>query len=200
MRNFLVIDVETKRHFHEVGGRSGFHLLGAGITGVYDYATKELFALEEAEIGRLEELITQREGVIGFNTLSFDYKVLQPYFHRVDLTTVYSIDLLAEVERACGFRVSLNNLSSATLGRSKSGDGLEALRWFKEGRIEDVKRYCLDDVALTRDLYEYGSAHGYVKMISRTDGERSVVANWAEGMRKDSEVLRVLDEALRTKQ
>src|SRR3989344_7514696 len=122
----LVIDLETKKQFFEVGGKINAHLLGISVAGAYDYATDTFRCFEEGELGGLEELIASRDAVVGFNVIEFDYRVLQPYLKKVSLANVRTIDLLKEVERGAGFRVGLDNLASATLGEGKSADGLEA--------------------------------------------------------------------------
>lgn len=192
----LVFDIETKKSFDEVGGRNNHHLLGISVIGVYDYLEDKYTAFEEKDVSKFEDLIEKRDLLIGFNTKDFDYKVLQPYLKKITLTNVNSLDLMESIERAAGFRVALNNLAKNTLGEEKSGHGLEALEWLREGRIEDVKKYCLDDVRLTKDLYEYGKKHGSVIFNSRVEGVKTIPALWANIGKKTETVKEILDEAL----
>jgi hypothetical protein len=93
-----------------------------------------------------------------------------------------------------GHRVGLNALAKATLGESKSGHGLEALQWFKDGRVEDVKKYCLDDVRLTKNLYEHGKAKGFVLFESYTDGKtHSIRVAWGKEIKRS--LLGIVEEA-----
>jgi hypothetical protein len=178
MERALVIDLETKKSFAEVGGRDNYHLLGVAVAGVYDYVTDEFSCFEEAELGALEARIKERDLVVGFNIQEFDYKVLQPYFSSVRLTEVPTLDLLKSVEREVGFRVGLDALSRSTLNEGKTADGMQALSWIRQGELAKAKEYCLSDVRLTKDLYEYGKSHGEVRFAERGGEVRTVPVSW----------------------
>jgi len=192
----LVVDVETKKSFAEVGGEEHIKELGISVAGVYSYAKDAFFALEENELGRLEELLSNTAHLIGFNIKHFDIPVIMPCMKNVDIFQRMAVtDIFEYAVNFLGHRVGLGGLAKATLGQSKSGHGLEALQWFKEGRIEEIKKYCLDDVRLTRDLYEYGKKHGHVLFESYIDGKvHSIPAKW--GSAEDKPLYTVLAEAL----
>ncbi len=78
-----------------------------------------------------------------------------------------TVDMLDHIYKRLGFRVSLDNLAGATLGTAKSADGLQAVRWYKEGRIQEILDYCQQDVEVTRQLYEYGKQHKHLKYRDR---------------------------------
>jgi len=161
MRNELVLDLETKKSFDEVGGRSNYHLLEVSLVGTYDYQKGDFSCFNEDEITVLINRLKAVDRVVGFNIKSFDWRVLQPYTD-YNLSEVKTIDIMDDAVCALGQRVSLNNLAGATLGYKKSGHGLEAIKFFREGRMDELKRYCLDDVRITRDLYEFGLKDGYI--------------------------------------
>lgn len=196
MKDLLVIDVECKKDFHEVGGRSNFDKLGISVAGVYDYADDTYRAYEEDELGELERLVGERDGVIGFNIQYFDYTVMQPYFKNLDLSTVYTVDIMKHLEDALGFRVPLSAVAKATLGEGKSGHGRDATVLFRQGKMDELKKYCLDDVRLTKEIYEKGKEKGLVTFLSKTGRERTVPANWATAVERDSKVRDLLREAL----
>ncbi len=50
------------------------------------------------------------------------------------------------VQKVLGRRIKLDTLAEATLGKKKSGNGLEAVAWWRNGEVEKVMKYCLDDV------------------------------------------------------
>ncbi|MCL5775066.1 MAG: hypothetical protein M1333_02545, partial [Patescibacteria group bacterium] len=52
-------------------------------------------------------------------------------------------------------RIKLDDVAQATLGKGKSGSGREALLYFKNGRMDLLKKYCLDDVKITKQVYDY---------------------------------------------
>lgn len=198
MRDTLVIDVETKKAFAEVGGEQNIKELGISVAGVYSYAKDAFFALEEHELSELGKMVQEAEHVIGFNIKHFDIPVMEPYLGEASFERIAVTDLFEDVLNSLGFRAGLGALAKATLGEGKSGHGLEALQWFREGRVADVKKYCLDDVRLTRNLYEYGKKHGHVLFESNIDGKtRSVPVAWGQTAQKP--LRSVLEEALNSR-
>src|SRR3989344_1157210 len=195
----IVFDLETQKEFSEVGGYRNTHLLSVSVVGVYDYASDSFRAYEERELPELEKIMAAADLIIGFNTKHFDYPVLQPYFKNMVLADLPSLDLMERIEAVLGFRVSLDSLAKNTLGEQKSSHGLEALKWFREGKIEEVKKYCLQDVKLTRDLYEYGLNHGQLMFESRADGLKTIPASWS-GAGEEHKILAVLNSAFKNKQ
>ncbi|MDA1334804.1 MAG: ribonuclease H-like domain-containing protein [bacterium] len=175
--NTLVIDIETEKELREVGGKQNMHMLGVTVVGVYNYADDSFYVYEKEEFPKLEELMTNSQLAIGFNSKHFDFPVLQPHVEQ-DLDTLTHLDLMEEVEKSLGFRVSLNNLCGATLGTQKSGIGLEAIDWWRRGLKDKVKNYCIQDVRLTRDLYEFGKKNGFVLADTRDRGRVRVMVNW----------------------
>lgn len=177
MNNEIVLDVETKKSFQEVGGKQNMHLLGVSVVGTYFYADETFRCFEEKDFSALEELLKNASRVIGFNSKHFDFPVLSPHLS-LPLHTVAHLDLMEDIERGVGFRVSLDNLARANLGVGKSGHGMEAIQWWREGNIDAIKQYCLDDVRLTRDLYECGKRQGGVQLDSRDRGRITVPVSW----------------------
>ena len=171
VNNDIVFDIETKLSFQEVGGKDNMEKLGISVLGAYFYADSKYLTFEERELRGFEKIIRElahkKNGrVIGFNIDHFDIPVLQPYVSW-NLKELPRLDLMNDVESAAGFRVSLDNLAQNTLQAQKSGDGMQALRWFKEGKVEEIKKYCLKDVELTKNLYEFGAKSGRVYFFSR---------------------------------
>src|SRR3989344_5866265 len=167
----IVFDIETQKSFDEVGGRDYFDKLGVSVVAAYVYGDDKYVAFEEHEIPEFERLLKSAGRVIGFNIHHFDIPVLQPYISW-DLKELPTLDLMDDVERGAGFRISLDNLCTETLGAKKSADGMQALRWYKEGKIEEIKKYCIKDVELTKSLYEYGAKNGKVMFFSRDSRSR----------------------------
>jgi DEAD/DEAH box helicase domain-containing protein len=154
MLNKIVFDLETQKSFEEVGGFGKNHLLKVSVACAYSYKLDKYFCFTESELGKLGEMFQEADQIIGFNIINFDFQVLKPYFN-FDVTKLPCLDILKEVEIIIGHRVKLDNLAQMTLGVGKSGDGLEALRLYKQGRIDDIKKYCTQDVKITKDLYDY---------------------------------------------
>lgn len=176
-RKILFFDLETKKTFDEVGGRHNLSELGLAVAVIYDTSTSEYRSYTEDRVQDLVEDLAQADLVVGFNVLSFDYAVLQPYTD-YPLSTLSTVDLLQHVHRQLGFRLPLQALAEATLGAAKSADGLQSVRWFREGQLDKVIEYCRQDVELTRQLYEYGCERGHLLYWDRRGQMQKVVVYW----------------------
>src|SRR3989338_1688657 len=159
MLNKIVLDLETQKSFDEVGGFGKNHLLKVSVVGVYSYALNKYVCFAEDQMYKLGEMLAEADQIIGFNIKNFDFQVLQPYMN-FKLSEIPYLDILEEVEKIIGHRVKLDNLAQMTLGVGKSGDGLQALKFWKLGQLEELKKYCLDDVRITKELYDYVLKYG----------------------------------------
>ena len=157
----VVFDVETKNTFLEVGSNNSSDL-DISIVGIYDSEIDAYHAYEEHEFKYLWPIFEKADLLIGFNSDHFDIPLLNKYYPG-DLTQIKSVDLLKEIKSSYGRRMKLDQVAEGTLGLKKSGHGLEAITWWKNGEIEKIKKYCLDDVRLTKDLYEYARMHRMLK-------------------------------------
>ena len=194
MRNDYVIDLETKYSFDEVGGRENFAALGVSYIGLYSYAQDKFFGFRENELEKLNPILEKADRIIGFNVLHFDLPVLTPHV-TVDLWRIPVIDIFDDVTQVLGFRAGLGALSKATLGNDKLGHGLDSLKWYREGNWEQLEKYCLQDVRLTRDLYEHGKKHGHLLFDSFGEGKRiAIPVKWDSV--KDDEIRARLKDAL----
>jgi len=181
MKDYLVIDLETQNEFADVGGRAYPHLLKISVAGVFSYKKNQLFALEENQIDKLEEMIKDAALVIGFNTKYFDYQVLQPYMKEIDLKKIPSCDIMEDIANVLGHRLSLDSIAKATLNTKKSGFGLDAIRYFREGKMDELKNYCLDDVRITRDIFDYGRKNKELFYFEKgSETKLSVPVYWDE--------------------
>ncbi len=164
--NHIVLDIETKNLFSDVGGKENLAKLLLSVAGVYSYADKSFFTFVESEMPAFENLLKKTDLIIGFNIDHFDLPVLKKYLS-IDLNRIPTLDIMAEVVNTMGHRTSLDDLVANTLGKRKSGSGFLAVDYFKQGRIDELRKYCLDDVRLTRDLYEHGLKYGEIKFTAR---------------------------------
>ena len=160
-RNFVVFDVETRRSAAEVGGWHRADRMGVSVAVAYDSKADGYFAYQQEELPALFEKLRGADLVVGFNSLRFDYAVLSA-FAPFDLHTLPSLDLLQRVAERLNYRLALGNLGQATLGEPKSADGLQALEWWQQGRLDDITNYCRKDVDITRRLYLHGLEHGFL--------------------------------------
>lgn len=157
MLNKIVFDLETQKEFSEVGGRKKYHLLRVSVVGAYSYAEDKYYVFEEPEVHKFGELLQGADQIIGYNIRNFDYAVLAPYLN-FSPSQIPTLDILQVVEESLGHRIRLEAIAQATLGEGKSGTGISAINLWKRGEIDVLKKYCLQDVRLTKEIYEYGMA------------------------------------------
>ena len=150
----IVLDLETQKSFEDVGGRGKNHLLKVSVCGIYDYSQDKYLIYEEHELPRMASILQSADQIIGFNIKQFDFEVLQPYLN-FNIFEVPYYDILEELEKSIGHKVKLESVAQGSIGTGKSGNGLEALLYYKNGKIDQLKKYCLDDVRVTRLVYEY---------------------------------------------
>ena len=132
------------------------------VVAIHDSDTGDYSSYLRDELHKLWPILERADMLIGFNSDTFDIPLLNRYYPG-DLSHMRSLDLLAEVQKVLGRRIRLESLAQATLGRGKSGDGMKASEWWKEGKKKEVADYCIEDVRLTRELYDYALAHGMLK-------------------------------------
>ena len=167
----IVLDIETQKSFDEVGGAHNKAKLGVSVVGTYHYDNDKFVTYREEDLDRLEHDLKEAELLIGFNLIGFDWPVLAANMGDwiYDLPT---LDIMFEAQKALGHRVSLNSMAMATLDSSKLGSGLDALEYYRNGDWDKLERYCLEDVKITRDIYEYALKEGHAYFMK---GKRRAV-------------------------
>lgn len=180
--NSIVLDIETQNLFSDVGGKENLTKLSLSMAGVFSYANNSFLTFIESEMPQFEQMLKKTDLIIGFNINHFDLPILQKYL-AVDLSKIPALDIMADVVGAIGYRVSLDDLANSTLGKKKSANGLMAVQYWREGRIDELKKYCLDDVRITRDLYEHGLKNNEIKFTARDANlpyVKAIKVNWAK--------------------
>ena len=168
----VVFDIETANIFSDVGAANDATKLDISIVGAYDSATDSYATYSVEELPALWAIIERADMLIGFNSDHFDIPLLNKYYPG-DLTTIKSLDLLVEIKRSLGRRLRLDTIAEATLGTNKSGHGLEAVQWWKEGKEDLVRKYCQDDVKITKEVYDYARKHKELKY--KDFGEEKII-------------------------
>lgn len=172
-QNIIVLDLETKYAFDEVKDRRP-ESLGITVVGVYLYQENKYLIYTEDEIGKLEQLLTKKPLLVGFNIRKFDIPVLKPYL-KINPDQLPVLDIMEEFVKKLGHRVSLDSVAQATLNTGKSGHGLDAIKYYKNGEWEKLKKYCLDDVRLTKELFEYGAKNKELFYLTKFDRAKARV-------------------------
>ncbi|MCP5055791.1 MAG: DEAD/DEAH box helicase [bacterium] len=163
-------DLETQRSAKDVGGWHNAHLMRMALACTWDSREQAFKTYREAQVDSLLADLAAADLVIGFNSIRFDYQVLQGYTDD-GLRNLASFDLLEAIHTRLGFRLALGHLGEETLGVAKSADGLQSLQWWKEGRIDEIESYCQQDVALLRDLFFHARDKGHLLFRTKR-GER----------------------------
>src|SRR3989344_2259785 len=149
----IVFDIETSNIFQDVGSNNPADL-SISVVGIYEYEKDQYSAFLVEEFGKLWPILENADMFITFNGEHFDIPLLNKYYSG-DLFKIKSLDILKEMQKVAGRRMKLDQIAEGTLGTNKSGPGLDAIKWWRDGEVEKVKKYCLDDVRITKDLYEY---------------------------------------------
>ena len=131
----------------------------------------------EPEIDGLIEEIQKADLVVGFNQIRFDYKVLEGY-SVFDFTQVPSLDMLVDLNEKLGHRLKLDSIAQATFGCEKTAEGLQAIEWYRQGKLIEIAEYCLYDVKITKMVHEYGRAHGHLYYTNRFGNKLKVEVDW----------------------
>jgi DEAD/DEAH box helicase domain-containing protein len=153
----IVFDIETKNIFQDVGSSDPVDL-DISLVGLYDYETSTYDSFLQEDFGRLWEIMKKADMLITYNGDHFDIPLLNKYYKKDgqgDLGSIRSLDLLKEIRNSYGRRMKLDQIAEGTFGIGKSGNGLEAVAWWRSGEIEKIRKYCLNDVRITKDVYEY---------------------------------------------
>jgi len=176
----LYFDLETQKSADDVGGWDKVHKMKLAVGVVWDSLEQKFFSYIDSEASQLVEKLKTADLVVGFNVAKFDYGVLQPYASKMDfdLEEITTFDMLIDINKKLGHRLSLNHLAENTLNAKKSADGLVSLQWYKEGKIDKIIEYCKQDVEITRDLFLYGESHGYVKYSTRSGVAKDLQVDW----------------------
>jgi hypothetical protein len=178
MKNIVYFDLETQKSADEVGGWDRIRDMRMSVGVTYSTARGTYRVYAEQEVDALIDELWRADLVVGFNNLRFDYEVLHGYPTIRDLTQVPTLDLMVDLQQRLSHRLSLDAIAEATLGVGKTSEGLQAIRWFREGRLLEIAEYCCYDVKITRLVHEYGAAKKQVFYKNRIGAKLSVPVAW----------------------
>jgi DEAD/DEAH box helicase domain-containing protein len=177
MKNIVYFDLETQKSADEVGGWDHIRDMRMSVGVTFSVARGTYRIYDEPQVHDLVTELQRADLVVGFNQLRFDYEVLHGYTV-IDLRQVPTLDMLVDIQKTLGYRLSLDSVASATLGCEKTAEGLQAIQWFREGKLIDIAEYCCFDVKLTRMVHEYGRAHRQLFYLNRFGKKLSIPVQW----------------------
>lgn len=175
--NIVYFDLESQKLFEDVGGRDATKLLLAcGVT--WSTQRNDFAVYWEKDAPALVAELKAADRVIGFNIINFDYEVLKPYAPTVNFRSFRSTDMLQDISRTLGFRLPLDSIAKATLGATKTADGVQSVQWYRNGELDKIAEYCKADVDITRRIYEFGRDNGFVHYYSKLGSKLKLQVNW----------------------
>ena len=176
--NYVYFDLESQNLFQDVGGRENIGELKVACGVTWSTEKNDFSVYWEKDVPALIEELKSATKVIGFNLRGFDYLVLQPYAPQMRFASVPTLDMYFDLQKILGFSLSLDSVASATLGATKSADGIKAVEWYRAGELDKVAEYCKMDVDITRRVFEFGRDNGHVFYRSKLGSKLKVAVNW----------------------
>lgn len=174
----IFLDVETQNDW--TGGNVfSTKDLRISYVGVIDEDGKEMDFWEQ-DMKKLKEVLDSASLVVGYNIFGFDTPVISNYLGP-EVHSLPQLDLMVAVQRSIGFKPKLDDLTTATFGQGKIGSGADAVKYYASGDLDSLKKYCMEDVRLTKKLYEFGCDKGYVKYYDRSGFIKEAKVNWKDG-------------------
>ena len=177
MKNIVYFDLETQKSAEEVGGWNHISNMQMSVGVTFSTARDEYRIFGEKQVGDLLADLQRADLVVGFNVLRFDYEVLHGYT-TFDLRQLPTLDMMVELQNTLNHRLSLDSIATATFGVEKTAEGLQAIEWYKQGKLLDIAEYCCYDVKITRLVHEYGVQHRQLHYHNRFGKKMTVPVKW----------------------
>ncbi len=177
MKNIVYFDLETQQSAEEVGGWDKISQMRMSIGVTYSTAMGGYKIYGEKQVDDLLNELQRADLVVGFNNLRFDYEVLH-YYTTLDLRQLPTLDMLVELQNTLSHRLSLDSIATATFGVEKTAEGLQAIEWFKQGKLAEIAEYCCYDVKITKLVHEYGAQHKQLHYANRFGKKMTVPVKW----------------------
>lgn len=176
-RNIVYFDLETQKSADEVGGWDKISAMGMSVGVTYNTGTDSYKIYGEKQVDDLIKELQRADLVVGFNNLRFDYEVLHGYT-AFDLRQLPTLDMLVELQNKLQHRLSLDSIATATFGVEKTAEGLQAIEWFRQGKMLDIAEYCCYDVKITKLVHEHGVHHRQLHYHNRFGKKLTVPVSW----------------------
>ncbi len=185
----ITFDIETRNTFHDAGSNDPADL-DISVVCIHDSATDEYTSYLQEDFPKLWPILEQADMLISFNGDHFDIPLLNKYYSG-DLAKIKSLDLMVEVKNSLSRRIKLDTLAEATLGKNKSGHGLDAIIWWQNGEIDKIIKYCIEDVKITKELYDYALTNGKLlyKDFNAQNAVKEIKLDTAHWEKKDDSVM-----------
>ena len=178
MPNIVYFDLETQKSADEVGGWHRIRDMRMSIGVTYSTGRNGYRIYTEAEVNDLIDELRRADLVVGFNNLRFDYEVLQGHNEFFDYDQLNTLDLLVEIQKNLPHRLSLDSIAHATFGVEKTSEGLQAIRWYRQGKLMEIAEYCCYDVKITKMVHEFGASNRQIFYTNRFGKKLVLPVDW----------------------
>lgn len=178
MKNIVYFDLETQKSAEEVGGWNNIRAMRMSVGVTYSTARGEYKIYGEPQVNELIEELRRADLVVGFNNLRFDYEVLVGHNDFFDPEQIHTLDMLVELQKALPHRLSLDSIATASLGVEKTSEGLQAIRWYREGKLLEIAEYCCYDVKITKLVHEFGRDRRQILYTNKFGKKITVPVSW----------------------
>lgn len=176
--DIVYFDLETQRTANDVGGWDLKHKMGMSLGVTYSTRDGRYEIFGEPQADALVTRLQRADLVVGFNHVRFDYDVLMAYTILNLREALVSFDILLDLERRIGHKVKLEEIAQPTLSVGKTAEGLDAIKWWREGKVMEIAKYCCFDVKVTRLVHEFGIERGEVFYNDRSGRKQCVAVDW----------------------
>ncbi len=191
----LIFDVETKKLFSDITTDDPADL-GVSIVSVYHRTLDDMFhevngkmqSFWERDFDAMWPLFASADRIIGFNSLKFDVPALQPYA-KLDFFSLKHFDIMEMVRQKTGRRIGLSALAKETLGSDKTDVGTNAVIYWAKGdpaSLQKLQTYCEADVALTRDLYDFGRKNNQLRYMDKWNNQTTIDVDFSYPKKKEN--------------
>ena len=148
--------------------------MGISVCGGFEYDSGRYRVFCTDNLHQFADAVERADIIVGFNNIPFDNAVIratwQPLVKLPENWEAKSYDLLREIWVAAGLGPEFNfkthggfgldAMCEKNFGTKKSGNGALAPKMWQRGQIGNVIDYCLNDVALTKQLFDKVLADG----------------------------------------
>ena len=177
-KDIVYFDLESRRTANDVGGWDKKSAMGMSVGVTYSTRTGRYAIYREETVDGLVDQLRRADLVVGFNVINFDYEVLMGYT-ALDLPSqLVTLDIMVYFEEKLGHRLKLESIAQATLGVGKTAEGLDAIKWWREGKIKEIAEYCCYDVKVTKLVHEYGCDEKELFYLDRFGHKQRLDIGW----------------------
>lgn len=169
----IIFDIETKNFFDTVHSNDPADL-DISVVCLHDSDTGQFLSFTEEQFDEMWPYFQSADRLVTYNGNHFDIPCLQS-IAPFDLTAIHHVDMFVDMYQSSGKKLGLDGIAQATLGIAKSGHGSDAIAWWNAGEIQKIVDYCIQDVKVTKAVFDHARKHGELSYTDRATGEKTTV-------------------------